>query len=71
MLVQIKIYTQLAPQNDRLYLSFVKDKYIVGKKWPDMVVKRPFISCYFLRVSQACARPPFTSEAIMYEPIKM
>jgi hypothetical protein len=36
-----------------------------------MVSKWPFISCYFLRVSQACARPPFTSEAIMSEPIKM
>ena len=56
-------------QND---LSSVKDTHIVGKKnWPDMVVKRPFISCYFLRVSQAYARPPSTSEAITFEPIKM
>ena len=31
-----------------------------------MVVKWPFISCYFLRVSQACTKPPFTSEAIKF-----
>ena len=52
----------------------ITEKAIViqlAKKWPDMVVKWPFISCYFLRVSQACARPPSTSEAIMSEPIKM
>ena len=67
----IRIQTRNELQNNRSNLSFVKDKYIVGKKWPDMVVKRPFISFYFLRVSQACARPLFTSEAIISEPIKM
>ena len=46
----------------------MKDKHTVGKKWPDMVLKWPFISFYFKRVSQAHA---FTSEAIMSEPIKM
>ena len=30
--VPIKIKTHQAPQNDRLYLSFVKDVHIVGKK---------------------------------------
>ena len=30
------------PQNDRLNLSFVKDIHIVGKKWPEVVLKRPF-----------------------------
>ena len=29
---QIKIYTWIVPQNDRLHLNFVKDEYIVGKK---------------------------------------
>ena len=36
-----------------------------------MVLKCSFISCYILKVSQACPRPPSTSEAIMSEPIKM
>ena len=43
----------------------------LAKKWPDMVVKWPFINCYFLRVGQASARPPSTSEAITLEPIKI
>ena len=34
----IKIQTCLAPQNDHQYLNFVKDIYVVGKKWPEMVV---------------------------------
>jgi hypothetical protein len=34
------------------------------KKWPDIVAKCSFISCYILKVSQARPRPPFTSEAI-------
>ena len=36
------------------------------KKWPDMAVKWPFISCYFLRVNQAGVMPPSTSEAITF-----
>ena len=48
----IDIKTCLAPKNDRLNLSFVKDVHTISKKWPKMVVKRPFISCNFLgRVS--------------------
>ena len=35
--VPIKILTYSAPQNDRLNLSFVKDKDVVGQTWPDMV----------------------------------
>ena len=38
----IGIKTCLAPQNDRLNLSFVKDIHVVGKKWPEVVLKRPF-----------------------------
>ena len=41
------------------------------KKWSDIVVEWPFISCFFLKVSRAPARPPFTSEAIKFEPIKI
>ena len=40
----IEIHTGLAPQNDHLNLSFVKDIYVVAKQ---MVVKWPFISCKF------------------------
>ena len=40
----IKILTLKAPQNDRLNLSFVKDFYVVAKKWPEMVIKWPFMS---------------------------
>ena len=25
----------------------LKDTHIVGKKWPEMIIKRPFSSCYF------------------------
>jgi len=49
----------------------VKDKHIIDKKWPDMAAKWPFISCYVLRVSQAGAMPPSTSEGITFEPIKI
>ena len=38
----------------------------VVKKWPDMAVKWPFISCYFLLVNQAGVMPPSTSEAITF-----
>ena len=38
----IMISTYKAPQNDRLDLSFVKDKHTNGKKWPEMVVTRSF-----------------------------
>ena len=35
----IKIQKHLAPQNDRLNLSFVKIKYAACKEWPDVFVK--------------------------------
>ena len=38
--VDVKItpdYCTSAPQNDRLNLSFVKGKDVVGQTWPDMV----------------------------------
>ncbi len=35
---QIGILTCLAPQNDHQNLHFVKDIYVVGKKWPETVV---------------------------------
>ena len=37
----IGISTHLAPQNDSQRLDFVKDIYVVGKKWPEMVVNWP------------------------------
>ena len=40
----IIIYIRYAPQNDPLNLSVVKDEHTNGKKWPEMVVKRPFMS---------------------------
>ena len=43
----IKIYTHLAPQNDRLNLSFMKDIYGVAKKWPEMFKKWPFLKLEF------------------------
>ena len=51
----------------------VKDKHICkwAKKWPDKVVKWPFISCYFLRVSRARARPQATSDAITFDSIEI
>ena len=42
----IKIQTRLAPQNDRLNLSFVKDENTVGeKKWPEMILNGHYLSC--------------------------
>ena len=35
----INIFTHWAPQNDHQNLSFVKDIYVVAKKWPQMVKK--------------------------------
>ena len=67
----IKVKTCLAPQNDRLNLSFVKDNHIFGEKWPDMVVKWPYISCHIFWVHRTLARPLATSEAITFEPIKI
>ena len=32
---EIEIQTCSAPQNDDLNFSFVKDIYVVGKKWPE------------------------------------
>ena len=43
----------------------------LAKKWPDMVIKWPFISCYFLGVRRTCFQPQVTSEAITFEPIKI
>ena len=39
--------TLKGPQNDRLNLSFVKDFFVVAKKWPEMVIKWPFMSHKF------------------------
>ena len=60
--VPVWLPTRYLSRNDCLNFSFVKDKHIVGKKWPDIVVKWPFISCYFSKVSQTCLRPQATSE---------
>jgi hypothetical protein len=43
----IKIYTHLAPQNDRLNLSFVKDIYVVAKKMARNDQKWPFLKFEF------------------------
>ena len=43
----IEIQTNQAPQNDRLNLSFLKDFNVVGEKWPERVVKWPFLSHKF------------------------
>ena len=40
----IKILVGWAHQNDRLNLSFLKDFFVVAKKWPEMVIKWPFMS---------------------------
>ena len=40
----IEIWTCYTPQIDRLNLSFVKVTSMVGQKWPEMVMKRPFMS---------------------------
>ena len=38
-------------QSDSLNLSFVKDFNIVAQKWPDMVMKWPFMGHIFLLFS--------------------
>ena len=50
---QMRIH--LAPQNDQLNLSFVKDECIVGKKiWSEMVVKWPFMSQFHFESVYIC-----------------
>ena len=44
-----KIQTHLAPQNDRLNLSFAKYSHKIAKKWQDMVLKRLFIILFHFR----------------------
>ena len=39
----IEVQTFKAPQNDPLNLNFVKETYAIGKKWPEMAIKQPFI----------------------------
>ena len=43
----IEIQTHQALQSDRLNLSFLKDFNVVGEKWPERVVKWPFLSRKF------------------------
>ena len=43
----IKLQNHSASQNDRLNLSFVKDTYIVAKKWPEMVKNGYFWNFFF------------------------
>ena len=43
----IKIQTYLAPQNDRLNLSFVKDNHVVGKKMARYGRKMAFYQLLF------------------------
>ena len=38
------IETRPAPQNDCLNFSFVNNNHVDAKKWPELVLKRPFIS---------------------------
>ena len=45
--VPIKICTHYAPQNDSRNLSFVKDIYVVAKKWPQIVQKGLFLKIKF------------------------
>ena len=44
----IGILTHSAYQNDRLNLSFVKDKHTFAKKLPEMVVKLSFMSQFYI-----------------------
>ena len=37
-----------APKNDHLNLSFVKDINMVGKKWPEMVLKQSFMTQFWI-----------------------
>ena len=71
----IKIFTYKAPQNDRLNLSFVKDLYVVTKKWPDMVVKWPFLklkfSIFFFQNWNTHLPKQFVIYVIDFDPIRV
>ena len=62
------IAVTFVPQNDRLNLSFVIDKHVVGQKMASYGLK---ISCYFLGVCRTRTGPHATSEAITFDPIKI
>ena len=49
----------------------MKDTHVVGKKWSDVVVTWPFISCYFLGIRRTRTQAQATSEAINFEPFKI
>ena len=43
-------------------------RVLTGNSQPVPDFKCSFVSCYNLKVSQACPRPPFTSEVKSFEP---
>ena len=69
--VTIKNDKSSAPQNDRLNLSFVKDKHVVGKKITLYCLKMAIYQLPFSGVRRTCMQPQATSEAITFEPIKI
>ena len=55
----IKIYTHLAPQNDRLNLSFVKDIYVVAKKMTINDQKMTIFETKIFRFFSSKKKPQF------------
>ena len=64
-----KIYTHWVPQNDRLNLSFVKDVYVVAKKWPEIVKKCLFLRLKFFLQNWKTQLTEFVISAIAFNPI--
>ena len=72
---QIKILTLNVPQSDSLNLSFVKDLYAVAKKWPEMVLKWPFMGhiffVFFLQNWKLKERKKIVICVVVVDPIKI
>ena len=71
----IEIFTYQAPQNDRQNLSFVKVLYIVAKKWPEMLLKWPFLklkfSNFFFQNWNTHLSKQFVIYVIDFDPIRI
>ena len=62
----LKIQTYLAPQNDCLNPIFVKVVHEVGKKWPEIVVKRPFNTLLRFLKKEAVATRQGSSQLLFW-----
>ena len=71
----IRVYTCLALQNDHQILNFVKEIYVIAKKWPQMVEKWPFLklkfSFFFLPKLKTPGNEKNVFYVVAFDPLKI